>query len=320
MQRNHRGFRARGVALATATIALAAIITGCAAQPGTEEEGPTVGLIVQNSQFFYQGIQDQLQELVAADGGQVIVENVSDDDGKVAQALDNFIQRQVDVILIPVLSADADAGSIKAAVAAGVPVVCYNQCIGDESKDVVSAFIRSDGTSLGTVTGEAAASYIKEQLGGVANIALLNCDIYVECQLRKAGFKDALDGLDVTYVADQEGFLADKATTVATDILTANPDVDIFWAVNEGGTVGARSAIAASANVGKTVVFGTDISPQISEFLTAGDGILLATTGQDSAAIVEASYAAAIRAINGEKTDPFDVLIPGVLYTPEHAE
>ncbi|WP_243230157.1 substrate-binding domain-containing protein [Microbacterium sp. CIAB417] len=299
---------------------------GCASAPGTtspggdSKEGPVIGLVVQNAQFFFQGIQDEIETLASASGGQVIVTNINDDSAQLAQAMQTYAQRDVDVVLVPALSGDSDTTAVKSTVDAGIPVVCYNQCIGDASEDIVSAFIRSDGRSLGATTGEAAAEYVESKLGGTASIALLNCDIYVECQLRKAGFKEALEGLEITYVADQEGFLADKAVGVAQDILTAHPDVDIIWAVNEGGTVGARSAIAASDNVGKTVVFGTDISPQITEFLTADDGILLATTGQDTKAIAKAAYDAGLAAIGGEKSDPFDVLVPGVLFTPDRPE
>ncbi len=321
-------FRARAPRAAlTALGALAVVVlgVGCTAAPADSggsgsDDGPVVGLIIQNAQFFFQGIQDEVEALATADGGQVIVQNINDDSSQLAQALETFTQRGVDIVLVPALSGDSDTTAISATVDAGIPVVCYNQCIGDASEDIVSAFIHSDGTSLGTTTGAAAAEYIEEELGGTATIALLNCDIYVECQLRKAGFKASLEGLDVSYVADQEGFLADKAVGVAQDILTANPDLDMIWAVNEGGTVGARSAIAASDNAGKTVVFGTDISPQITEFLTAGDGILLATTGQDTSAIAKAAYEAGKKAIQGEKSSPFDVLIPGVLFTPERPE
>ncbi|WP_417512371.1 substrate-binding domain-containing protein [Microbacterium sp.] len=302
-------------------------VAGCAVSTpgdtgpgGDAEDGPVIGLVIQNAQFFFQGIQDEIEALASAGGGQVIVTNINDDSAQLAQAMQTYAQRGVDVVLVPALSGDSDMTAVQSTVDAGIPVVCYNQCIGDASEDIVSAFIRSDGTSLGTTTGEAAAEYIESELGGTASIALLNCDIYVECQLRKAGFKEALEGLDVTYVADQEGFLADKAVGVAQDILTAHPDVDMIWAVNEGGTVGARSAIAASDNVGKTVVFGTDISPQITEFLTTDDGILLATTGQDTKAIAKAAYDAGLTAIGGEKSDPFDVLVPGVLFTPDRPE
>jgi simple sugar transport system substrate-binding protein len=293
---------------------------GGSATPGGADDGPTIGLVIQNAQFFFQGIQEEIEELASADGGQVIVANIKDDSAQLAQAMETFVQRGVDVVLLPALSGDSDATAVKATVDAGVPVVCYNQCIGDASEDIVSAFVRSDGTSLGATTGEAAAAYIESELGGTAKVALLNCDIYVECQLRKAGLKEALKGLEVSYVADQEGFLADQAVGVAQDILTANPDLDMIWAVNEGGTVGARSAIAASGNVGTTVVFGTDISPQITEFLKAGDGILLATTGQDTKAIAKAAFDAGMKAIDGTKSDPFDILVAGVLFTPEHPE
>ena len=84
--------------------------------------------------------------------------------------------------------------------------------------------IQSDNTALGTGTGEAAAKYIKENVGDSVKLAILNCAVATASEFRTTGFLDALKaaGISVDVVTDQEAYLIDKATPVAKNILTAN--------------------------------------------------------------------------------------------------
>jgi simple sugar transport system substrate-binding protein len=306
--------------LVALSAAAALLLTGCATgapetdDSGSSDAGPTIGLITNQGNYFFQSIQSTLEDLAEADGGQILAVNTNNDAAAEAQAIQDFIQRQVDVILVSVQSADGSLASVKAASDAGIPVICYNSCLGDDdAAKYTKAYVKSDDYDLGHATGEFAAEYIENELGGSAQLGLLNCDAFAVCVERKNGFKDALEDLDITYVSDQEGYLADKATGVAQDVITANPDMDGFWAVNEGGTVGAWSAISATG--GGKVVFGTDISPEIAGHMTSGDGIIVATTGQDGAALAKTAYDAAKTVIGGGEVDPFVQQAPGHLYS-----
>jgi simple sugar transport system substrate-binding protein len=210
---------------------------------------------------------------------------------------------------------EASVATMQAIKDAGIPLICYGNCIGATTDPkLVDGVIQSDNTALGTGTGEAAAAYIKANLSDTVKIAILNCDIASACKLRKSGFLEALKaaGITATVATDQEGYLVDKATTVATDILTANPDVDLIWASNDGGTAGATIAVSQAGK--KTPVFGTDISKQIGEFVLADDNILQATTGQDPVGTAQGAYDMAKKVIAGGKNDPFSVELPGIVY------
>lgn len=289
---------------------------GCAStsSAGDEpaEEGLTIGLVIPFANDYYQNIQTALEEVVEADGGEVIVANSENDGSKEAANVQNLITRQVDAIIIQ--PANAAAGSIatmKTVKAAGIPLICFGNCTDDAaSPEVVDGAIQSDNEALGTSTGEMAAEYIKASLDGTAKIAILNCDSFEVCVFRKNGFKEALEaaGVTVEYVADQEAFVADKATTVATNIITANPDIDLFWSASHDGTVGEIAAIAATGASMK--VFGTDMSVQLAEAIL--DGQLQATTGQDEAATATGAYEMAKKVIDGGTNSPIEVLVPGI--------
>ena len=102
-------------------------------------------------------------------------------------------------------------------------------------------------------------------------------------------------------------------------ILTAHPDLDVIWAANEGGTVGAVTAVRSTGRAGRVVVFGTDMSEQIGGFLLAEDGILQAVTGQKPMEIGGRAVEAAVKSLRGEPVER-QVSLPGVLFTRDRPE
>ncbi|HET7690829.1 MAG TPA: substrate-binding domain-containing protein [Nocardioidaceae bacterium] len=322
--RTHRGVSARGrrrAALGVSAALAALALAGCSDAGATDanadggDEGLKVGVIMLQGDTYYQGIESGLKAAVEADGGSVVTGLSNNDPATEAQVAQNMIQAKVDAILMQPAAADASLATMKSIQDAGITLICYGNCT-DAALEPgnSSGVIQSDNTALGTGTGEVAAQYINDNLDGKANIAILNCDIASACKLRKAGFKEALEaaGVEANYVTDQEAYLADKATTVATDILTAHDDIDLIWASNDGGTVGATVAVKQA---GKDVkVFGTDISAQLAEQLLADDDILQVTTGQDPVATAQGAYEMAKKAIDGEENDPFAVELPGIVY------
>lgn len=300
--------------------ALALALAGCAGgstagDGDTADEAIKVGLIMLQGDTYYQGIQSGLEEAVAADGGSVTTGLSNNDPATENQVAQNMIQAGVDAILMQPTADEASVATMQAIKDAGIVLICYGNCIGATTDpELVDGVIQSDNTALGTGTGEAAAKYIDANFGDSVNLAILNCDIASACKLRKTGFLEALDaaGITVNILTDQEAYLVDKATTVATDILTANADVDIIWASNDGGTAGATIAVAQA---GKSVpVFGTDISVQLAEFLLADDGVLQATTGQDPVGTAKGAYEMAKKVLAGGTNDPHSVELPGIVY------
>jgi ABC-type sugar transport system substrate-binding protein len=300
--------------------ALALALAGCSGSAAGDEatvadEPVKIGLIMLQGDTYYQGIQSGLEEAVGADGGSVTTGLSNNDPATENQVAQNMIQAGVDAILMQPTADEASVATMQAIKDAGIALICYGNCIGATTDpELVDGVIQSDNTALGTGTGEAAAEYIGEKFGDSVNLAILNCDIASACKLRKTGFLEALDaaGITVNILTDQEAYLVDKATTVATDILTANPEVDILWASNDGGTAGATIAVSQA---GLTVpVFGTDISTQLAEFLLADDDILQATTGQDPVGTAKGAYEMAKKAIAGEENDPHAVELPGIVY------
>ena len=120
---------------------------------------------------------------------------------------------------------------------------------------------------------------------------------------RVNGFKGQLEGISgVEFVADQDAWVQDDAVSVVNDILTAHPDVNLIFAANDGGTVGATMAVKNAGKAGSVAVFGIDASEQIASMLQSDDNILQAVTGQDAYTMGYQSMELLIKAIQGEDT------------------
>lgn len=199
---------------------------------------------------------------------------------KEKQLVDAFIVAKVDALLLTPLSKKASVQAVKRAKQKGLVIITYNSPVDGGYED---AHIECDPRDLGLQTGRVAARYIREKLGGQAKVAILAFKTQVpeQSDARTGGFKEALKDLPgVQIVAEQDAWLAEMSVKKAGDILTAHPDLDILWAANEGGTVGAVLAVKNAGKAGRVAVFGTDVSEQMLGFAKSDDNILQAMTAQ----------------------------------------
>jgi ABC-type sugar transport system substrate-binding protein len=221
---------------------------------------------------------------------------------KEASMIDDYITRGVTAIVITPISADGSIAALKKAKEAGITIVCFNTCVNDDT--IPSAFLVTKNEDLGIKSGEAAAKFITEELGGKAKVGLLNCDQFEGCPPRKEGFLaqvSALPGVEV--VADQAGWLADKAQPVSEAMLQANPDITLLWAANEGGTVAHANAVKTLGLGGEVFVFGTDMNNQMAQMLQAGDDILQGVTGQAPYQMGYDSFMTLLKVLAGEEVE-----------------
>jgi ABC-type sugar transport system substrate-binding protein len=255
--------------------------------------------VVFQSDTFMQTVQAGIQAAADKAGAEVLMGNTENKLDKEASMIDDYITRKVDAIVITPISADGSLAALKKAKAAGITIICFNTCVSE--KGIASAYLVTKNEDLGTKTGEAAVKFITDKLGGKAVIGMLNCDQFEGCPPRKTGFEAQMKTLPgVQIVADQAGWLADKAQPVAEAMLQANPNINVLWAANEGGTVAEANAVKTLGLSGKVFVFGTDMNNQMGQMLLANDDILQGVTGQAPYQMGYDALNAALDALNGK--------------------
>lgn len=302
--------------LAVGLVALMAFTFGAcgstAAGAGSSNDGTqavksgdiTVAGVVYLEDQFMKLLTSGYKDAAEASGAKFLSGNVNNDQAKEADLINTYMTQGINGIAIAPLNEESSQTTLKAAAAKGIKISLTDSTLKDTSFTVGG--YTSDQKQLGSSTGKVAAKFIQEKLGGKANIAIVEFKSLLpeKSSQRVSGFLEEVQKLPgVKVVADQDAWVQDKAVSVAGDILTANPDVDIIFAANDGGTVGSTMAVKNAGRSNKTYVFGIDASEQIAAMLKDSDNILQAVTGQDAYTMGYKSMEALIKNIKGEQAE-----------------
>ena len=237
--------------------------------------------------------------------------NSSNKAEKEATLVDTYVARGAKAIVIAPISAKASVRALQRANDKGVKIVLYGTHL-DASFPL--AFVGTSDSDIGTDTGKIAAAFIKGKLGGKAQVAVIafRSQLAEQSDARTNGFLQAAQqGTNLNIVARQDAWLAEQAVSVVSDVLTAHPEIDVIYAANEGGTVGAVQAVRRAGKQGKIFVFGTDGSEQLANFLLDPDGVLIATTAQQPVKVGADAVETALSAIAGKTVDK-QVMVPAL--------
>jgi len=305
------------MAVLAATLALG--ISGC----GNDTSGTSGGgggskkiriasIIFGDDQFFHM-IQAGVKDEAKKNNVEILEGNSSNKPETEQQLVENFQTKKVDAILISPLSFKGSVNALKDAQGKGIVIVTNNTGVDGGFTD---GDVECSNEDLGAQTGKAAVKYINEKLGGKANIAIIDFRDQVPEQsgARTGGFKKEVTALPgVKIVTEQSAHETDKAQKLATDILTAHPEVDVIFGANEGGTSGAVLAVLDSKKAGKknVAVFGTDVSEQLISYLLSPDDVLKSITAQKPYDMGVMSVDIALKALKKEPHEKI-VMLNGV--------
>jgi ABC-type sugar transport system substrate-binding protein len=271
------------------------------------------GIIFQEDQFF-RLILLGMRDAAKKNGVELLEGNSDNKPEKELQLVQTYTAQKVDAVLISPLSKAGSVNALRQANEKGVIVVTNNTSI---DADFPAGDVECSAYDLGEQTGKAARKYIEEKLGGKANIAILafKSQVAEQSDARTGGFKSQVTQLPgVKIVAEQDAWLSDMAVKKAGDMLIANPDIDIIFAANEGGTAGSVLAVRNAGKAGKIAVFGTDVSEQLLGFLQSSENILQAITAQRPFEVGQQSVEVALKALRKEPHEK-KVTLTGVCLT-----
>ena len=290
-------------------------LNGCSTKQKEPGKKRIAGIVFQEDQFFRLVIFG-MRDAAKRNDVELLEANSANKPDKEDQLINTYIANNVDAIAIAPLSAKSSISALERARQKGITIVTHNMTL---ESDLAAASIESDQFDIGASTGRAARAYIESKLGGKAKVAIIafQSQLPEQSSLRTNGFKSEVTKLPgVTIVSEQDAWLAEQAVKKVGDVLTANPGVNVVYAANEGGTVGAVMAVKNSGKAGKVAVFGTDTSDQLADFLLDDSNILHAITGQRPFEIGSMAVEAAVKILKGEKVEK-KVSLPGFLLTRE---
>lgn len=288
--------------------------------PAETTEAPAInkvvaGVVFQEDQFM-KLLQLGYQAAAEEADYECLTANTANDATKEAELINTYIAQKVAGIAISPVSEATSIAPLEEASNQGVKIAVSNTNI-DQSDFIVGGYT-SDNFAFCAQTGAVAAEYIKNNMNGEAKIGILQFKSLLpeQSSARVEGFFSELDKAGINYeiVADQDAWLQDKAVAAIGDMMTANPEINLVFAANEGGTIGAALGLDNAGFAGKVVVFGTDASEQIVDLLKDESNVLQAVTGQDPYNIGYNTMKALINAIEGgdiSETQGKTIIVPG---------
>jgi len=200
------------------------------------------------------GMLDAVKDL---GGGNMKLE-LADGNNDAQTVIDNalsFLGRGASVLFMSPPDPSAAFPVLEAAAAAGVPVISCDIYVEG------AYFLAHDDFAAGEMAGEYAAQMFEERFSGKAPVvALIEHKAASDpCQKRIDGFIDAFQKVypDAKFLPqyDAEG-VREKGVTVMNDVITANPDVNVVFSINDDMALGCVSAIESRNMTNDIMVFG----------------------------------------------------------------
>lgn len=288
------------VALLASSASLA--LTGCNAASGSSgSDSLKIGVTVANSTnpFFQQ--ETKTAEKYGKEVGAEVLSQVANEDVQTqSNQIDQFITSGVSFIVIDAADTDGVGPAVKRAISAGIPVIGVD----NQSKNA-TVNITTDNAQAGEISCKSLA----EQLGGKGKVAILNGTPVSAVDDRVTGCKRVLEQYPgIKIVADQRGENSrDSALPIATDILTANPDINGFFAINDPTAVGVK--LAAEQKGVSVVITSVDGASSATDVIAA-KGLITATAAQDPAALMRQAIDMGISIKKGKQPEKPLILVP----------
>lgn len=302
-------------AAATLALTVAACSSSGPTDPSAAPGGDdiTVGLAVPNQQSpFFVAIREWVENEAEAEGVEVIFADAKNDANTQVSQVQDFITQQVDAIIYIPAGATAATVPVREAQSAGIPVVTVDRNPDGAPGDT---FIATDSVAAARELGE----WVVEQTGGEGNLGIIQGQLGTTPEeARDEGFSEGIAGSSIVEVARQasEAWAQDEGYDIATDMLQANPEINIIFGRADGLALGAAQA-ARSGGFDEVFVVGFDGDPSGLEAVASGQ--LEATVTQQTTLMGKLALQSALQLIAGEEL-PAEQLQEGLLTTADNVE
>ena len=298
------------MATALATAGITAL-----AGTGLAADKVAVGLAVANLQAdFFNQIKQSVEAAGKEQGIEIVTVDAKGDAATQVSQIQDLLTRQVKALIYIPAGATAASVPVKAAKAAGVPVIAVDRNPPDAPGDT---FIATDSVGAARTLGE----HVCKVTGGKGEVAIIQGQLGTTPELdRDQGFSEAMancPGLKVVGKQASTMWMQDEGFSIAQDMLQRNPGITVFFGRADALALGAAQAVKI-ANVGDKIwVFGFDGDRAGLEAVKSG--VLDATMTQQTQLMGRMALKSALDLIDG-KSVPKEQLQPATLTTKDNVE
>ena len=230
--------------LARGTAALATLAFGLSfiAAPAAQAAPLKIGMTFQemNNPYFVT-MQKALNDAAASMGATVVVTDAHHDVSKQVSDVEDMLQKKIDILLVNPTDSTGIQSAVTSAKKAGVVVVAVDA----NANGPVDSFVGSKNFDA----GQMACEYLAKSIGGSGGeVAILDGIPVVPILERVRGCKAALAKAPGVKLVDTQNGKQERATalSVTENMIQAHPNLKGVFSVNDGGAMGALSAIESS--------------------------------------------------------------------------
>lgn len=249
--------------LALFLLATALVLAACGGRPaapgGEAAKSYTIGVALASATHpLYVAMKVGLEEQAAAMGN-VNLRFVQAEEDPVRQlnGIQDLIAQGVDGLLVSPIDAQAAIPGYEAAQAAKIPIFSVARSVDPQYQD---AHVGADWSEYGAMIAEHHVAH----LGGSGTIALVKGPAGASFVMEmEEGFKRVVSNYpDIKIVAEGNTMLTkDEAARLASDFLTAHPDLDAIFANTDEQALGIITALEDRGLAGKVFLSGFDGIP-----------------------------------------------------------
>ncbi len=259
-------------------------------------------------------LQDGIRTFDAEhDDVKIILTDANEDPAKMLNDVDNFIEQNVDALLVVPTDIATVKPIAKKAKRAGIPLIIVNRLPEEKTMEDVTSYVGSESIQAGILQAE---QIVKMLDGKAANIGILMGMLGQESQIeRTAGNKQVFEKIEnINIIAEQEGrWDRAKALQIAEDWFQTYKDMNIIVANNDEMAIGALlAANKAGIKDEDLIIAGVDATPDALEFLGEGlDITVFQSAGGQGYGGAEIAYKAAKgEAVEKYKWIDFELVLP----------
>jgi ribose transport system substrate-binding protein len=276
---------------ATAAFALSAAVTGSQAK-----DAKTIGLAVANLQAnFFNQIKQSVEAYAGEKGIKVITVDAKGDAATQVSQIQDLLAQNIDALICIPAGATAASVPVKAAKAAGVPVIDIDRNADGAPGDT---FIATDSVT----SAKQVCDYIAKQAGGKGEMIIIHGQKGTTPEVdRSKGCGEALGGYPGVKVVGElwsEGWHQDEGFKLTADLLQAHPNVSIIFAQADALALGAAQAVKVANPGHKIWVAGFD--GDTAALTALRDGVFDVTATQQTLKMGRMGVDAAIDLVAGK--------------------
>lgn len=222
------------------------------------------GLSLPSLEFtFFATMKTAVEKQYPTDRIEITVYNAENNQEKQNKDIEDMISKGVDGIVLIPITVEGAVPAIKYANEKGVPVITVDRAVTPETGVETVSFVGSDHYPMGVQAAEMLIASLEEKFPDAEkwNVVELEGTPGSSAAIeRGSGIKDTIAAESrINLISSLNGeFSTTTATSVAEDVLTANPELNGFICHNDMMAEGCYQALVNANRLGEVVIIGID--------------------------------------------------------------